>query len=237
MRLIFNEPKQHVMKILIVEDEPAIASFLQKGLDEQGHETMIAYDGELALKLAAQSNFDVILLDLIIPKVNGLDVCRKLRNELKFANPILMLTALGTTDDVVEGLNIGADDYLVKPVKFRELVARLNAINRRTEQQTSSDQLALGDLNMDLDRKEVTRAGTNIKLTAREFNLLRYLMLNKNRVVSRVDILENVWEVNFDLGTNVIDVYINYLRKKIDKGFETKLLHTVVGMGYIMKEE
>jgi len=225
------------MKILIVEDEPGIASFLQKGLDEHGHETMIAYDGELALKLAGRYSFDVILLDLIIPKINGLDVCRKLRNDLKFDHPILMLTALGTTDDIVEGLNLGADDYLVKPVKFRELLARLNAINRRTEQLSSSDQLEVGDLQMDLDRKEVKRHGQSIKLTAREFNLLRYLMINKNRVVSRVDILENVWEVDFDLGTNVIDVYINYLRKKIDKSFNSKLLHTVVGMGYIMKEE
>lgn len=225
------------MKILIVEDEQGIASFLEKGLGEQGHETMTAYDGELALRLASRYEFDVILLDLIIPKVNGLDVCRKLRSELNYGNTIIMLTALSTTDDIVEGLNLGADDYLVKPVKFRELVARLNAISRRTEQKSSTDTLEIGDLKMDLDRMEVMRSDTPIKLTAREFNLLKYLLINKNRVVSRVDILENVWEVNFDLGTNVIDVYINYLRKKIDKSFDSKLLHTVVGMGYIMKEE
>jgi DNA-binding response OmpR family regulator len=223
------------MKILIVEDEQGIASFLQKGLNENGHETMIAYDGEFALRLAMNHSFDVILLDLIIPKINGLEVCQKLRNEIGYSNSIIMLTALGTTDDVIEGLNNGADDYLVKPVKFRELIARLNSINRRKEKVSATDLLLLDDLSVDLGKLEVKRAGKIITLTAREFNLLKYLMLNRNRVVSRVDILENVWEVNFDLGTNVIDVYINYLRKKIDKLHDTKLIHTVVGMGYIMK--
>ncbi len=225
------------MRILVVEDEQSIASFLKKGLEENGYEVMVAYDGEFALRLCQNEIFDLILLDLIIPKINGSDVCRKLRNELKFENPIIMLTALGTTDDVVEGLDIGADDYLVKPVKFQELLARIKAHSRRKDYRSEQKMLKIDDLTMDLDKKEVIRAGQVIKLTAREFNLLHYLLKNKERVVSRVDILENVWEVNFDMGTNVIDVYIDYLRNKIDKKFDYKLLHTVVGMGYVLKEK
>ena len=225
------------MKILIVEDEAEIASFLKKGLEENGHEAVVAYDGKMALKLAMDIDFDLILLDVIIPHYSGLEVCKKLRDELEYEKAIIMLTALGTTDDVVEGLDNGADDYLVKPVKFRELMARVSALQRRmNNSKKTTKKLMLGDLQVDLDRKEVIRAGKSLKLTAKEFNLLTYLMRNQGRVMSRVDILENVWEVNFDLGTNVIDVYINYLRKKIDKGFDQKLLHTVVGMGYVLKE-
>jgi len=224
------------MKLLIIEDEQDIASFLKKGLEENGHETQLAYDGEMGLRLAASYPYDVILLDIILPKINGLEVCKKLRQDLGFTNPILMLTALGATDDVVEGLNIGADDYLVKPIKFKELLARLMALNRRKDFSISNNVLQVGDLILNQDTKEVSREGELISLTAKEFNLLAYLMRNKGRVLSRIDILENVWEINFDLGTNVIDVYMNYLRKKVDKHFETKLLHTVVGMGYVIKE-
>ncbi len=225
------------MKILIVEDEPDLASFLKKGLEENGHEAMIAYDGEMGLKLASNAEFDCILLDVIIPKFNGLDVCEKLRKDLGFTNPILLLTALGATDDVVEGLNRGADDYLVKPVKFRELLARLKAHSRRKSYQEDNETYSLGDLRLDMKSKEVTRNEQVIKLTAKEFNLLAYLLKNKGRVVSRVDILENVWDINFDMGTNVTDVYVNYLRNKVDKGFDSKMIHTVVGMGYVMKLE
>lgn len=224
------------MKLLIIEDELDIASFLKKGLEENGHEAQLAYDGEMGLRLAANMPFDVILLDIILPKINGLEVCKRLRHELKFTNPILMLTALGTTDDIVEGLDIGADDYLVKPVKFKELLARLKALNRRNDFSTTTNVLAVGDLVLNQDTKEVKYLDELVGLTAREFNLLAYLMRNKDRVLSRVDILENVWEVNFDLGTNVVDVYMNYLRKKIDKRFDTKFMHTVVGMGYVIKE-
>jgi DNA-binding response OmpR family regulator len=224
------------MKLLIIEDEQDIAAFLKKGLEENGHEAQLAYDGEMGLRLAASVPYDLILLDIILPKINGLEVCKKLRQELGFTNPILMLTALGATDDVVDGLNIGADDYLVKPIKFKELLARLMALNRRKEFSVSNNVLQVGDLILNQDTKEVNRAGDLINLTAKEFNLLAYLMRNKGRVLSRIDILENVWEINFDLGTNVIDVYMNYLRKKVDKQFETKLLHTVVGMGYVIKE-
>lgn len=225
------------MKLLIIEDEHDIASFLKKGLEENGHETQLAYDGEMGLRLAANMPFDVILLDIILPKMNGLEVCKKLRHELNFTKPILMLTALGTTDDIVEGLNIGADDYLVKPIKFKELLARLKALNRRSDSSNTTNVLEVGDLVLNQDSKEVKYLDDLVALTAREFNLLAYLIRNKGRVMSRVDILENVWEVNFDLGTNVIDVYMNYLRKKIDKRFNTKFLHTVVGMGYVIKEE
>lgn len=225
------------MRILVVEDEPDIASFLKKGLEENGFEVMIAYDGEIALRLVMNNPYDMILLDVILPKVNGIEVCQKLRQEIGFTKPIIMLTALGSTDDVVDGLNIGADDYLVKPIKFRELLARVNAHSRRVNSKSNENILELGDLELDMNTKEVKRDSKVIKLTAKEFNLLAYLLKNKGRVVSRVDILENVWEVNFDLGTNVIDVYINYLRKKIDKDFEEKLLHTVVGMGYVLKRD
>lgn len=225
------------MRVLVVEDEPDIASFLKKGLEENGYEVMVAYDGEIALRLVQNDPYDIILLDLILPKINGIDVCKKLRNDLGFANPIIMLTALGSTDDVVHGLDIGADDYLVKPIKFRELLARMTAHARRSDGNVNTSTLQLGDLTVDTSKKEVTRAGQKIQLTAKEFNLLLYLLKNKGRVVSRVDILENVWDVHFDLGTNVIDVYINYLRKKIDKEFDEKLLHTVVGMGYVLKSE
>jgi len=225
------------MRILVVEDEQGIASFLKKGLEENGHQVMVVYDGEMALRLVMNDPFDLILLDVILPKMNGIEVCKKLRKDLDFTNPIIMLTALGSTDDIVDGLNIGADDYLVKPIKFRELLARVNAQSRRLENNSSAAFLQIADLVMDTNKKEVTRNNQPIKLTAKEFNLLAYLLKNKGRVVSRVDILENVWEVNFDLGTNVIDVYINYLRNKIDKDFDHKLLHTVIGMGYVVKED
>ncbi len=225
------------MKLLIIEDEQDIAAFLKKGLEENGYEIQLAFDGEMGLRLAASVPYDAILLDVILPKMNGLEVCKKLRQDLQFTNPILMLTALSATDDVVDGLNIGADDYLTKPIKFKELLARLRAITRRRDFSESTAVLQVADLILNQDTKEVRRNGERIQLTAKEFNLLAYLMRNKGRVLSRIDILENVWEINFDLGTNVIDVYMNYLRKKIDKTFDLKLIHTVVGMGYVIKAD
>jgi DNA-binding response OmpR family regulator len=225
------------MKILVIEDEQDIASFLKKGLNENGHDAQVAFDGEMGLRLALNAPFDLVLLDIILPKLNGLEVLKKMRNELQFTNPIIMLTALGATDDIVEGLNSGADDYLVKPIKFKELLARIQALSRRKDYEGSSDNLRVADLILNNSSKQVFRDENEILLTAKEFNFLYYLMRNKGRVLSRVDILENVWEINFDLGTNVIDVYMNYLRKKIDKNYDTKLLHTVVGMGYVIKEK
>ena len=226
------------MKILLIEDELSVSSFIKRGLEEQGNSVLQAFDGTTGLKFALQDEYDVIILDLVMPGMNGLEVCDQLKNKSGINTPILMLTALGSTDDIVIGLETGADDYLAKPFKFKELLARINALVRRgTKSDKNSDLvLKVQDLNMNLKSKEVYRGSVEIILTAREFGLLEYLLKNKNRVVSRTDILENVWEVNFDLGTNVIDVYVNYLRKKIEHGFSSKIIKTVVGMGYVIKE-
>lgn len=224
------------MKILLVEDELRVSSFIKKGLEERGEEVVQAFDGHSGLKLARQHEFDIIILDVVMPVMNGIEVCDKLKNNYQISTPILMLTALGTTEDIVTGLESGADDYLSKPFKFKELVARIQALTRRNTNVTTARTLNVKDLEMNLTTKTVLREAREIKLTAREFKLLEYLLKNKNRVVSRIDILENVWEVNFDVGTNVIDVYINYLRKKIEKEFSSKLIETVIGMGYIIKD-
>lgn len=224
------------MRILIIEDEPSVSSFIKKGLEENGFNTNQAFDGVTGLRLASQNEYDVILLDIIMPGLNGIEVCKKLRNEIGYKNSLIMLTALATTEDVVTGLDNGADDYIAKPFKFKELLARINALTRRSTSGFEKNELSVKDLTINLDSKEVIRNNELIKLTAREFNLLAYLTRNKGKVLSRMDILENVWDINFDLGTNVVDVYMNYLRKKIDKKFDSKLLHTVVGMGYVIKD-
>lgn len=222
------------MRVLLIEDEPSVSSFIRKGLEEQGMLVVQAFDGPTGLNLALRENFDVVILDLIMPGMNGMEVCRKIREQRGYTVPVLMLTALGTTDDIVDGLNSGADDYLPKPFKFRELVARLQALTRRKK--TSGNLLKAADLVLNRETKEVLRSNKPIALTAREFRLLEYLLINKNRVLSRADILESVWDVNHDLGTNVVDVYINYLRKKIDSGFSPALIKTIVGMGYTIKD-
>jgi DNA-binding response OmpR family regulator len=222
------------MRVLLIEDEPAVASFIRKGLEEQGIPTAQAFDGATGLSMALREEFDVIILDIVMPGMNGLEVCRQIRERQGLKTPILMLTALGSTDDIVDGLTTGADDYLPKPFKFKELLARLNALHRR---KTPTGQvLKAADLDMNRDTREVRRGGTLIDLTAREFRLLEYLLLHKNRVISRTELLENVWDVNHDLGTNVVDVYINYLRKKVDYGFERQLIRTIVGAGYALKD-
>jgi DNA-binding response OmpR family regulator len=223
------------MRILLVEDEPKVAAFIKKGLEEQSYEVDQAYDGFYGKKLALENEYDLIILDVILPQMNGLEVCRQIR-QVKPAMAILMLTALGSTDDKIMGLDSGADDYLVKPFVFQELVARIRALTRRSYDAPANEILRLADLELNLTRKSVSRSGIPITLTAREFALLHYLMRNKERVVSRVDIIEQVWETSFDTGSNVIDVYINFLRKKIDKDFSPKLIHTLVGMGYVLKE-
>ncbi len=226
------------MKILLIEDEVRVSSFIKKGLEEQGEEVVQAFDGHSGLKMACQYSFDIIILDVVMPAMNGIEVCDKLKNRHQINTPILMLTALGTTEDIVTGLKTGADDYLTKPFKFKELLARLNALTRRNKgiKVDTNERIKVKDLEMNLVTKSVTRNSKEIKLTAREFKLLKYLLIHKNRVVSRTDILENVWEVDFDLRTNVIDVYINYVRKKIEKGFSSKLIETVIGMGYVIKD-
>lgn len=223
------------MRILLVEDEPSVAAFLHQGLSEQGYAVDLAADGLLGLRRAQATRYDCLILDQLLPGLGGLEVCRQVRAH-DAGVPILMLTALGETDDKIRGLDAGADDYLVKPFAFEELLARLRAlVRRRTEAPAPAAPLHLADLTLDPAAKRVTRAGQAVQLTAREFALLEYLLRHQNRVVGRADLLEHVWDLNFDTGSNVVDVYINFLRKKIDKGFDTKLIHTLVGMGYMMK--
>ncbi len=226
------------MKLLLVEDEKRVSSFIKRGLEEEGHQVQQAFDGKEGLRLAIQEDFDLIILDIVMPGMSGIELCDILKNQYKLEVPILMLTALGATDDIVLGLETGADDYLSKPFKFKELLARIHALSRRAKitSKADSERLAVLDLEMDLQSREVRRAGEEIRLTAREFRLLEFLLRNKNRVVSRTQILEQVWGIDFDMGTNVIDVYINYLRKKIDRNHEEKIIKTVIGMGYIIKE-
>jgi|TARA_B110000261_G_C13088449_1_gene358894 DNA-binding response OmpR family regulator len=226
------------MKVLLIEDEQRVSSFIKRGLEEQGFTVTQAFDGITGLKSASEDDFSIIILDVIMPGMNGIDVCFKLKNELYLETPIIMLTALGTTDDIVTGLETGADDYLAKPFKFKELLARINAqIRQKSIQNKNGSHLLIHkNLEVNTNSKEVKRDGVIIGLTAKEFNLLEYLLKNKNKVVSRIDILENVWEINFDMGTNVIDVYINYLRKKIEVKGESKIIKTVIGMGYVVKD-
>jgi len=236
---IFTEKKNRViMNILLIEDEANVAGFIKKGLEEQRFKVAVAHDGAAGLELAAKEVFDLVILDVILPKLNGWEVCEKLRTELKLSIPILMLTALNSTEHVIKGLNGGADDYLAKPFKLDELIARLSALHRRHQGSVVEKQrLTYADLEIDLDTHEAFRGGEKIQLTIREFRLLEYFMKNAGKVLSRAKIMQNVWDVDFDLGTNVVDVYVNYLRKKIDKTHAIKLLHTVVGMGYILKKD
>ena len=224
------------MKILIVEDEPKVASFIKKGLEESNYDAEIAYDGLSAEKLAQLYKYDLFILDIVIPGISGLDLCKKLKN-LNSNVPVLMLTALGTTDDKIIGFDAGADDYLVKPFEFRELLARVKVLLKKANQSHDTvNRLIVSDLELDLDKKVATRGSSHIDLTAKEFSLLEYFMRNSGRVLSRNDIAEKVWDARFDFGTNVVDVYVNFLRKKIDKGYDKKLIHTRVGFGYVFGE-
>ncbi|MES2331280.1 MAG: response regulator transcription factor [Bacteroidota bacterium] len=225
------------MDILIVEDEKKIADSLHKGLDELGYAVQVAYDGKIGEKFFNQQNFDLVILDINLPGINGLELCARIRKKNKQV-PIMMLTTFGSVPDKVEGFNAGADDYMVKPFSFDELIVRVRALVKRNFQDSVpvGNLLQIADLEMNLDTKEVTRAGKAISLTAKEFQLLEYLMRNNKRVLSRASIGENVWDIDFDTNTNTIDVYINYLRKKIDRDFPDKLIHTQVGFGYVMKE-
>jgi DNA-binding response OmpR family regulator len=224
------------MKILVVEDEPKVAGFLKKGLEEKDYEVIVAYDGKIGERMAQDKSIDIIILDVVLPYQNGYELCKKIR-ERDRTTPILMLTALGTLDDKIEGFDTGADDYLVKPFEFKELLARLNALTKRGKGgKENSGFLQTGDLELNLDKKIAKRGDHLIELTAKEFLLLEYLMRNRGRVVSRSDIAEKVWEITFDTGTNVVDVYINILRKKIDKGFEKKLIQTRIGLGYTIDD-
>lgn len=224
-------------KLLIIEDEKKIATTLKKGLTENGYHVDIAFDGNIGKRLFDSNEYDLIILDINLPGMNGFEVCKAIRNSNQQI-PIIMLTAMNTTEDKIEGFDTGTDDYLIKPFEFKELLVRIRALLKRTmnQQLPTGNILKVADLKMNLDTKEVSRAEQPITLTAKEFQLLEYFMRNRNRVLSRADIAERVWEIDFDTQTNVIDVYVNYLRNKIDKKFETRLIHTQVGMGYIMKE-
>ncbi|GAB2533862.1 response regulator transcription factor [Spirosoma aerophilum] len=223
------------MKILLVEDEERLASFIRKGMSAEGYEVEIAHDGRTGLSLFRRDIYDIIILDVNLPHINGFDLCRYIRSENE-AVPVLMLTALDSMADKSDGFNAGADDYLAKPFEFQELLLRIRALTRRIGSRPKQI-LRLADLELNLDTKAVTRAGKRIDLTTREYALIEYMMLNKGKIISRVDIGERVWSLNFDNNSNVIDVYVSYLRKKIDKGFTPKLLHTIVGMGYVLRED
>lgn len=224
------------MKILVVEDEPKVLAFIRKGLEEEHYEVDVAYDGYYGAQLALRGSYDLVIMDVILPKLNGVEAVQAIRRQ-DSATPILMLTALGATDDKLAGFDAGVDDYLVKPFDFKELLARVKALLRRRSPEAKGRVLTLADLTVDTSAKTVKRGETPIKLTAREFALLEFLIRNQGRVVGRAEIAEHSWDETFDFGSNVIDVYVSYLRNKIDKGYAPRLIHTVVGMGYVMRVE
>ncbi len=225
------------MRILVVEDQQKVAAFIKQGLKEAGYAVDIAESGSAAEALNAESEYDLIILDVGLPDQSGLDTARHMRTD-GFEGPILMLTALASTKDKVHGLDAGADDYLTKPFSFDELLARVRALLRRFGKgSAATSTLKFSDLELDLLKRKAIRAGKEITLTAKEFSLLEYLMRNPERPLGRVSIAEHVWDLHFDSDSNVIDVYINLLRKKVDSTFEKRLIHTVVGVGYVLREE
>ncbi len=222
-------------RILVVEDEPKVASFVKRGLEENGYTCEIAFDGLMGKRMFEAGDYDLIILDINLPYKNGFELCREIRSSNQNI-PVIMLTALGTTEDKLSGFDSGADDYLLKPFEFRELLARIRSLFKRISiGETGGNILKFLDVEVNLDTYEVIRGGKTIDLTQKEFALLVYLLRNRGRVVSRIDIAEKVWDINFDTGTNIIDVYVNFLRKKIDKDFSQKLIHTQTGVGYILK--
>lgn len=223
------------MKILVVEDEKKVASFIKKGLEEEYYSVDLAYDGKEGLKLALNEEYDLMIFDIMIPLRDGIALLKDIRSE-KINTPVLLLTAKDTVKDKVEGLDSGADDYLTKPFAFEELLARIRALLRRSEGSKSLS-LNAGDLVLDTQSHKVTRSGVEITLTPKEYSILEYLLRNKNRVISRTLLSEHVYDYHFDSDTNIIDVYINKLRNKIDKQFDNALLHTIRGVGYIIKDE
>ncbi|HEU4554818.1 MAG TPA: response regulator transcription factor [Chitinophaga sp.] len=228
-----------MQRILVVEDEVKVANAVKKGLEENGFEVEVAYDGRMGKSLASSNSYDLVILDLNLPHSNGYEVCEVIRSKNNRV-PIIMLTALGGMDDKMQAFELGADDYLVKPFDFRELLARIRVFLKRAGsdvQQSTLYKIVIGDLEIDREKKEVTRNGKKISLTAKEYQLLEFLALHKGKVISKLTIAEKVWDIDFDTGTNVIEVYMNFLRKKIDKDFENKLLHTKTGMGYYLAEE
>ncbi|MBF9220026.1 response regulator transcription factor [Hymenobacter ruricola] len=224
------------MNILLVEDDPRLSALIRRGLEEEQLTVRVAYDGLEGQQLALAQPFDLIILDVLLPGRSGLEVLAAIRARDPDV-PVLMLTALGTTTDKLQGFGSGADDYLVKPFDFAELVARVRALTRRSNPAPKGSRLTFADLVMDIPSRTVTRAGQALRLTAREFNLLEVLLRHPGRVLSRSEIAEHGWDEAFDAGSNVIDVYVSYLRKKVDHSFATKLIHTVMGAGYVLRQE
>lgn len=224
--------------ILIIEDDKRVADLLKTGLEENGYQTMVAYDGIMGLRLFQSNHFQLVISDIILPQLNGFELCREIRKHNENI-PVLMLTALGTADDKLDGFDAGADDYMVKPFDFRELIARVKVLLKRNMDIHPSlpEQITYSDLSVNLKLQEVRRKGQIIKLSPKEYNLLVYMIENAEKVISRVEIAEKVWHTHFDTGTNFIDVYINYLRKKIDKEFDHKLIHTKTGIGFILSDK
>lgn len=225
------------MKILLIEDEVKTAQYLKKGLEENGYEVEHVDNGKLGLVRALASSYSLIISDIVLPDLEGREICRRLRSE-NIETPLLMLTALGSTEEIVTGFEVGADDYLVKPFEFQVLLARIRALTKRyLKDKLEQSFLKIGNLQLDLERKLVERNGKKIELTAKEFALLEYFLRNQGKIISRAELARNIWKVDFDTGTNMVEVYVSYLRNKVDKGFDSKLIHTQFGMGYICKEE
>ena len=228
-----------MIKILVVEDEQRVAELLKRGLEESGYQVELAYDGAWGLRLFRAGEFQMVISDVILPKMSGFELCKEIRN-INNRVPVLMLTALGTTDDKLDGFDAGADDYMVKPFDFRELDARIKVLLKRRLPgipETQLTELVYADLRIDRQTKTVYRQGREIKLSPKEYNLLLYMAENPERLLTRVEIADKVWNTHFDTGTNFIDVYINYLRKKIDRDYDVKLIHTKPGMGFIFRQE
>lgn len=224
------------MNLLLVEDEPKVVSIISRGLGDEGFNVSVAPDGLIGEKMALANHFDLIILDIMLPGINGLELCKIIKKN-KPTVPVIMLTALGTTENVVNGLDNGADDYLIKPFNFPELSARIRMLLRRYSGVVANDNIVtVADLQINLSARTVKRANNEITLTATEYRLLEYMAKNKSKILSRIDILEHVWDIDFNLGTNVVDVYVNYLRKKVDKAGSQKLIHTAIGLGYVLKD-
>ncbi|MDO9634721.1 MAG: response regulator transcription factor [Paludibacter sp.] len=225
-------------RILVVEDEKRLADLLKAGLEEQGFSVDLAYDGYVGKSLAIKNDYDLLILDINLPLINGYDLCKEIRTQNNDI-PIIMLTAMASPENKLTGFDVGADDYILKPFDFKELVARVKVFLRRSipTEKTEDNILRIDDLVINISKKTVHRKDILIELTAREFTLLEYLARNKGKVVSRAEIAEKIWNLKFDTGTNYIDVYINYLRKKIDKDYPNKLIHTRVGLGYVLKDK
>lgn len=223
------------MRILLVDDDQQLASFVRMGLEDHQIKVTVAYDGTMGERIATTGEFDVIVLDVMLPGINGFELCKRIRQN-NIQTPVIMLTSLDSTDDKVTGLDTGADDYLSKPFEFPELLARINALHRRDRKEITDPVFHIADLEIDTEGKKVRRGGTEINMTATEYRILELLALHQGKVFERIEIAQEIWGFSFNTGTNVIDVHISAIRKKMDQDFEPKLIHTVPGFGYVLRE-